>query len=105
MANDLRKATFRLPMENFYEINGEKASANDLYKRIQSIDIVGKTFTVIRQLNLPEFSNTKTEDALQKIINMENKLDEISESTGIKLLDKPKTKFYNTKVFKKGKDY
>jgi len=105
MANDLRKATFRLPMENFYEINGEKASANDLYKRIQSIDIVGKTFTGIRQLNLPEFSNTKTEDALQKIINMENKLDEISESTGIKLLDKPKTKFYNTKVFKKGKDY
>ena len=105
MANDLRKATFRLPMENFYEINGEKASANDLYKRIQSIDIVGKTFTGIRQLNLPEFSNTKTEDALQKIINMENKLDEISGSMGIKLLDKPETKFYNTKVFKKGKDY
>ena len=105
MANNLRKATFRLPMENFYEVNGEKANANDLYKRIQSTDIVGKTFTGIRQLNLPEFSNLNKDDALKRILNMENKLEEITQSTGIKVLDKPKTKFYNTKVFMKGKDY
>lgn len=105
MANDLRKATFRLPMENFYEVNGEKANANDLYKRIQSTDIVGKTFTGIRQLNLPEFTNLNKDDALKKILNMENKLEEITKNTGVKFLDKPKTKFYNTKVFTKGKDY
>ncbi|NND23390.1 MAG: hypothetical protein HKN86_01735 [Acidimicrobiia bacterium] len=105
MANNLRKATFRLPMENFYEVNGEKANANDLYKRIQSTDIVGKTFTGIRQLNLPEFTNLNKDDALKRILNMENKLEEITQSTGIKVLDKPKTKFYNTKVFMKGKDY
>lgn len=105
MANDLRKASFRLPMENFYEVNGEKANANDLYKRIQSTDIVGKTFTGIRQLNLPEFTNLNKDDALKKILNMENKLEEITKNTGVKFLDKPKTKFYNTKVFTKGKDY
>jgi len=27
------------------------------------------------------------------------------ESTGLKTLDKPKTKFYNTKLYTKGKDY
>jgi hypothetical protein len=36
---------------------------------------------------------------------MENKLEEIAQNTGVKVLDKPKTKFYNTKVFMKGKDY
>jgi len=105
MANNLRKATFRLPMENFYEVNGEKANANDLYKRIQSTDIVGKTFTGIRQLNLPEFTNLNKDDALKRILNMENKIEEIAQNTGVKVLDKPKTKFYNTKVFTKGKDY
>jgi hypothetical protein len=105
MANNLRKATFRLPMENFYEVNGEKANANDLYKRIQSTDIVGKTFTGIRQLNLPEFTNLNKDDALKRILNMENKIEEIAQNSGLKVLDKPKTKFYNTKVFTKGKDY
>ena len=104
-ANDLRKATFRLPSENFYEVNGEEANASDILRRIKSADVVGKTFTGVRQLNIPEFSNISAQEAFDKITNLNNNLEQIKESTLIETLDKPKVKFYNTKVFTKGKDY
>jgi len=105
LANNLRNSPLRLPAENFYEVNGEEANASDIMRKLKSADVVGKTFTGIRQLNIPEFSNLNKEEALQRIINMENKLEEIKESTGLTVIDKPKTKYYNTKVFFKGKDY
>ena len=104
-ANDLREATFRLPSENFYEVNGEEANASDILRRIKSADVVGKTFTGVRQLNIPEFSNISAKEAFDKITNLNNNFEEIKESMLIKTLDKPKVKFYNTKVFTKGKDY
>ena len=104
-ANDLRKATFRLPAENFYEVNGEEANAADILRRIKSADVVGKTFTGVRQLNIPEFSNISAKEAFDKITNLNNNFEEIKESMLIETLDKPKVKFYNTKVFTKGKDY
>jgi len=104
-ANDLRKATFRLPSENFYEVNGEEANASDILRRIKSADVVGKTFTGVRQLNIPEFSNISAKEAFDKITNLNNNFEEIKESMLIETLDKPKVKFYNTKVFTKGKDY
>ena len=104
-ANDLRKATFRLPSENFYEVNGEEANASDILRKIKSADVVGKTFTGVRQLNIPEFSNISAQEAFDKITNLNNNLEQIKESTLIETLDKPKVKFYNTKVFTKGKDY
>jgi len=104
-ANDLKKATFRLPAENFYEVTGENANASDIMRKIQSSDVVGKTFTGIRQLNIPEFSNISAEEAFNKVGNLYNNMQEIIDSTNIKTLDKPKVKFYKTKVFTKGKDY
>ena len=67
--------------------------------------MVGKTFTGVRQLNIPEFSNISAQEAFDKITNLNNNLEQIKESTLIETLDKPKVKFYNTKVFTKGKDY
>ena len=104
-ANDLKKATFRLPAENFYEITGENANASDIMRKLQSADVVGKTFTGIRQLNIPEFSNISAEEAFNKVGNLYKNMQEIIDSTNIKTLDKPKVKFYKTKVFTKGKDY
>lgn len=104
-ANDLRKATFRLPAENFYEVTGENANASDIMRKLQSADVVGKTFTGIRQLNIPEFSNISAEEAFNKVGNLYKNMQEIIDSTNIKTLDKPKVKFYKTKVFTKGKDY
>jgi hypothetical protein len=105
LANNLRNAEFRLPSENFYEVTGENANASDIIRKLQSTDIVGKTFTGIRQLNIPEFSNISPEEAFNKVGNLYNNMQEIIDSTNIKTLDKPKVKFYKTKVFKKGKDY
>jgi hypothetical protein len=104
-ANNLRNAEFRLPSENFYEVTGENANASDIIRKLQSTDIVGKTFTGIRQLNIPEFSNISPEEAFNKVGNLYNNMQEIIDSTNIKTLDKPKVKFYKTKVFTKGKDY
>jgi len=104
-ANDLRKATFRLPAENFYEVTGTNANASDIMRKLQSADVVGKTFTGIRQLNIPEFSNISPEEAFNKVGNLYKNMQEIIDSTNIKTLDKPKVKFYKTKVFTKGKDY
>jgi hypothetical protein len=105
LANNLRNAEFRLPSENFYEVTGENANASDIIRKLQSTDIVGRTFTGIRQLNIPEFSNISPEEAFNKVGNLYNNMQEIIDSTNIKTLDKPKVKFYKTKVFKKGKDY
>ncbi len=105
LANNLRNAEFRLPSENFYEVTGENANASDIIRKLQSTDIVGKTFTGIRQLNIPEFSNISPEEAFNKVGNLYNNMQEIIDSTNIKTLDKPKVKFYKTKVFTKGKDY
>ena len=102
---DLRKQDYRLPNEAFYEVHGEKANAADIINKFKSTDITGKTFTGIRQLNIPDFSNISDAEALQKIRNLQNNMGEFIESTGLKTLDKPKTKFYNTKLYTKGKDY
>ena len=104
-AIDLSKTIYRLPNEAFIEINGEKANANDIYKKFQASEVIGKTFTGIRQLNIPEFSNLSAQEAVQKIINLGDNMSKIIEETGIKTLDKPETKSYNLKLFKKGKDY
>ena len=104
-AIDLSKTIYRLPNEAFIEINGEKANANDIYKKFQASEVIGKTFTGIRQLNIPEFSNLSAQEAVQKIINFGDNMSKIIEETGIKTLDKPETKSYNLKLFKKGKDY
>ena len=102
---DLNKMTYRLPNEAFIEINGTKANANDIFKKFQAADVMGKTFTGIRQLNIPEFSGMSPKDAARKIVNLGNNMSKIIEETGIKTLDKPKTKSYNVKLFQKGKDY
>ena len=102
---DLRKQDYRLPNEAFYEVHGEKANATDIINKFKSTDITGKTFTGIRQLNIPDFSNISDAEALQKIRNLQNNMGEFIESTGLKTLDKPQTKFYNTKLYTKGKDY
>ena len=102
---DLRKQDYRLPNEAFYEVNGEKANATDILNKFKSTDVAGKTFTGIRQLNIPDFSNISDQEALQKIRNLQNNMGKFIESTGLKTLDKPKTKFYNTKLYTKGKDY
>ncbi len=102
---DLRKQDYRLPNEAFYEVNGEKANATDILNKFKSTDVAGKTFTGIRQLNIPNFSNISDQEALQKIRNLQNNMGQFIESTGLKTLDKPKTKFYNTKLYTKGKDY
>ena len=104
-AIDLSKMTYRLPNEAFIEINGTEANANDIFKKFQAADVMGKTFTGIRQLNIPEFSGMSPDEAAQKIINLGNNMLKIIEETGIKTLDKPKTKSYNVKLFQKGKDY
>jgi len=104
-AIDLSKMTYRLPNEAFIEINGTEANANDIFKKFQAADVMGKTFTGIRQLNIPEFSGMSPDEAAQKIINLGNNMSKVIEETGIKTLDKPKTKSYNVKLFQKGKDY
>jgi|TARA_B100000085_G_scaffold285665_1_gene322959 hypothetical protein len=104
-AIDLNKMTYRLPNEAFIEINGTEANANDIFKKFQAADVMGKTFTGIRQLNIPEFSNMSAKDAAKKIVNLGNNLSKIIEETGIKTLDKPKSNTYNMKLFQKGKDY
>ena len=102
---DLNKMTYRLPNEAFIEINGTKANANEIYKKFQAADVMGKTFTGIRQLNIPEFSGMSAEEAAQKIVNLGKNMSKVIEETGIKTLDKPESKSYNVEVFKKGKDY
>lgn len=102
---DLRKQKMRLPNEAFYEVNGEEANANDIYRKFKSTDIVGKTFTGLRQLNIPEFSNLSNEEARKKINGIYQNIEGLSEESGLKKLDKPKIKFYNTKLYTKGKDY
>ena len=104
-AIDLNKMTYRLPNEAFIEINGTKANANEIYKKFQAADVMGKTFTGIRQLNIPEFSGMSAEEAAQKIVNLGKNMSKVIAETGIKTLDKPESKSYNVKVFKKGKDY
>ena len=104
-AIDLNKMTYRLPNEAFIEINGTEANANDILKKFQAADVMGKTFTGIRQINIPEFSGMSPKDAARKIVNLGNNMSKIIEETGIKTLDKPKTKSYNMKLFQKGKDY
>lgn len=104
-AIDLNKMTYRLPNEAFIEINGTKANANEIYKKFQAADVMGKTFTGIRQLNIPDFSGMSAEEAAQKIVNLGKNMSKVIEETGIKTLDKPESKSYNVKVFKKGKDY
>jgi len=105
LANNLKNSPLRLPAENFYEVNGEEANASDIMRKLKSADVVGKTFTGVRQLNIPEFSNISPEEAFNKVGNLYKNMQEVIDSTGIKTLDKPKVKFYNTKVFTKGKDY
>jgi hypothetical protein len=105
LANNLKNSPLRLPAENFYEVTGENANASDIMRKLQSADVVGKTFTGIRQLNIPEFSNISPEEAFNKVGNLYKNMQEIIDSTNIKTLDKPKVKFYKTKVFTKGKDY
>ena len=102
---DLRKQKLRLPNEAFYEVNGEEANANDIYRKFKATDIVGKTFTGLRQINLPEFSNLSNEDARKRINAIYENIEGLSENSGLKKLDKPKIKFYNTKLYTKGKDY
>ena len=104
-AIDLNKMTYRLPNEAFIEINGTEANANDILKKFQAADVMGKTFTGIRQINIPEFSNVSDQEAMEKIINLGNNMSKIIEETGIKTLDKPKSNTYNMKLFQKGKDY
>jgi hypothetical protein len=102
---DLNKMPYRLPNEAFIEINGIEANANDIFKKFQAADVMGKTFTGIRQINIPEFSNISDNEAMEKIINLGDNMSKIIEETEIKTLDKPKTKTYNLKLFQKGKDY
>ena len=104
-AIDLNKMNYRLPNEAFIEINGTEANANDILKKFQAADVMGKTFTGIRQINIPEFSNVSDQEAMEKIINLGNNMSKIIEETGIKTLDKPKSNTYNMKLFQKGKDY
>ena len=102
---DLRKQKLRLPNEAFYEVNGEEANANDINRKFKATDIVGKTFTGLRQINIPEFSNLSNEDARKRINSIYQNIEGLSENSGLKKLDKPKIKFYNTKLYTKGKDY
>lgn len=104
-AIDLSKMPYRLPNEAFIEVNGKDANANEIYNKFQAADVMGKTFTGIRQLNIPEFSNMTAKDAARKIANLGNNMSKVIEETGIKTLDKPQSKSYNVKVFTKGKDY
>ena len=105
LGDNLRNSELRLGTESFYEVSGEDANAGDILRKLKGTDIIGKTFTGIRQLNIPEFSNISSEDALKKIMSIEQNLEGISENAGLKMLDKPKVKFYNTKLYTKGKDY
>ena len=105
LGDNLRNSELRLGAESFYEVSGEDANAGDILRKLKGTDIIGKTFTGIRQLNIPEFSNISNEDALKKIMSIEQNLEGISENAGLKMLDKPKVKFYNTKLYTKGKDY
>ena len=102
---DLRKQKLRLPNEAFYEVNGEEANANDINRKFKATDIVGKTFTGLRQINIPEFSNLSNEDARKRINSIYQNIEGLSENSGLKKLDKPKIKFYNTKLYTKGRDY
>ena len=105
LGENLRNSELRLGAESFYEVSGEDANAGDILRKLKGTDIISKTFTGIRQLNIPEFSNISSEDALKKIMSIEQNLEGISENAGLKMLDKPKVKFYNTKLYTKGKDY
>ena len=102
---DLRKQKMRLPNEAFYEVNGQDANANDIYRKFKATDIVGKTFTGLRQINIPEFSNLSNEVARKKLEAIQQNIEGLSETSGLKKLDNPKIKFYNTKLYIKGKDY
>ena len=104
-AIDLSKMPYRLPNEAFIEVNGKDANANEIYNKFQAADVMGKTFTGIRQLNIPEFSNMTAKEAARKIANLGNNMSKVIEETGIKTLDKPQSKSYNVKLFTKGKDY
>jgi hypothetical protein len=46
-------------------------------RKLQSADVVGKTFTGIRQLNIPEFSNISPEEAFNKVGNLYKNMQEI----------------------------
>lgn len=103
--DDLKTQELRLPNEAFYEISGERADPGKIMNKLKAADIVGKTFTGLRQLNIPEFSDLSNEKARERIKIIQNNIADISEQSGLKMLDKPNVKFYNTKVYKKGKDY
>jgi len=103
--DNLKNQELRLPNESFYEISGERADPGKIMNKLKAADIVGKTFTGLRQLNIPEFSDLSNEKARERIKIIQNNIADISEQSGLKMLDKPNVKFYNTKVYKKGKDY
>ena len=103
--DNLKNQELRLPNEAFYEISGERADPGKIMNKLKAADIVGKTFTGLRQLNIPEFSDLSNEKARERIKIIQNNIADISEQSGLKMLDKPNVKFYNTKVYKKGKDY
>ena len=73
--------------------------------KFKATDIVGKTFTGLRQINIPEFSNLSNEVARKKLEAIQQNIEGLSETSGLKKLDNPKIKFYNTKLYIKGKDY
>ena len=81
---DLRKQKLRLANEAFYEVNGEEANANDINRKFKATDIVGKTFTGVRQLNIPEFSNLSNEEARKRITNLNQNIEGLSENSGLK---------------------
>lgn len=103
--DNLKNQELRLPNEAFYEISGERADPGKILNKLKGADVVGKTFTGLRQLNIPEFSDLSNEKARERISIIQNNILDISEQSGLKMLDKPNVKFYNTKVYTKGKDY
>jgi hypothetical protein len=103
--DNLKNQELRLPNEAFYEISGERADPGKILNKLKGADVVGKTFTGLRQLNIPEFSDLSNEKARERIKIIYDNINNLSEQSGLKMLDKPNVKFYNTKVYTKGKDY
>ena len=103
--DNLKNQELRLPNEAFYEISGERADPGKIVNKLKGADVVGKTFTGLRQLNIPEFSDLSNEKARERIKIIYDNINNLSEQSGLKMLDKPNVKFYNTKVYTKGKDY
>ena len=60
----------------------------------------------VKYINSDTIKIAKTLNSYRKRINsIYQNIEGLSENSGLKKLDKPKIKFYNTKLYTKGKDY